>query len=863
MRCESFPFSAVVGSDDLALALILTTVSPEVGGVLVRGEKGTAKTTMVRGAGRRAAADRGGRGLPVLLRPGRARRRSVPTARTFEPTPRPSPAGAAGRAAGRRHRGPGDRLAAPRAGARRRAALTYEPGLLAAAHRGILYVDEVNLLHDHLVDLLLDAAAMGRSTVERDGVSVAHAARFVLVGTMNPEEGELRPQLLDRFGLTVEVAAPRDPAAARRGGPPPAGLRRRPGRLRRPRTPSRSRPLPAADRRRPRSCSARSGSPTTQLLKIAEVCAAFEVDGMRADIVTARAAVAHAAWHGRTEVDRERHPGRRPAGAAAPAPAQPVRRPGARRGPARPAPRRRRAGAGSARPAGRRRRRRPGPDGQDRPRDGDDRTAADRAAGRQRSGSTPRPSEPSASEPAAPPADVAEQVADGRRAPTGPGCSPCAGVGARRGGPAQPGASPRAGARVGATVRPTAPGRSTCPRPSGRPRRTRTGAGARTAERLRLTATTCGSRDRGPRVQPGAVLRRRVRLDGRPQADGAVKTAVAVAAARRLPAPRQGRPGHLPRRRRRARAAADPLGRHRRPPARRPAERWPHAAGRGPALRRARPSRLERIRDPRRRPLLVVVTDGRATPGPDAVGRSRLVADQLRPSRRRLRWSIDCETGRFTARAWPPGSPRISAPSTSRSARSRADRARSTARRRGQGGLMPEGQPRARAGRRADHPAAPQPAAADRPHRRRQGEVDRRVRAGAARLEPGLVDRGLPVREVGQVADRRADRVRAPRPSCTTRPARAARSSGTRWAPAGRGSRKAGSEEDHAAAAAEGWAEIKRRLAAETPRPLRARRVHLPDELGLGRRRRRGRRPWRNRPGHQHVSSPAAAPTRG
>src|SRR6476646_10357809 len=89
--------------------------------------------------------------------------------------------------------------------------VAYEPGLLAAAHRGILYVDEVNLLHDHLVDLLLDAAAMGRSTVEREGVSVAHASRIVLIGTMNPEEGELRPQLLDRFGLTVEIAAPRDP----------------------------------------------------------------------------------------------------------------------------------------------------------------------------------------------------------------------------------------------------------------------------------------------------------------------------------------------------------------------------------------------------------------------------------------------------------------------------------------------------------------------------------------------------------------------------------------------------------------------------------------------------------------------------
>src|SRR5439155_20424026 len=86
----------------------------------------------------------------------------------------------------------------------------YQPGLLADAHRGVLYVDEVNLLHAHLVDVLLDAAAMGRAHVERDGVSVSHAARFLLVGTMNPEEGELRPQLLDRFGLTVEVRAARD-----------------------------------------------------------------------------------------------------------------------------------------------------------------------------------------------------------------------------------------------------------------------------------------------------------------------------------------------------------------------------------------------------------------------------------------------------------------------------------------------------------------------------------------------------------------------------------------------------------------------------------------------------------------------------
>ncbi len=176
----------------------------------------------------------------------------------------------------------------------------YQPGLLAAAHRGLLYVDEVNLLHDHLVDLLLDAAAMGRNTVERDGVSVTHAARIVLVGTMNPEEGELRPQLLDRFGLTVEVAAPRDPspraevvrrrmafdadpaAFAARFGDEQEALRQR---------------IATARARVARRRAARA-----VLERIAHVCAGFEVDGLRADIVTARAAVAHAAWSGRTEV---------------------------------------------------------------------------------------------------------------------------------------------------------------------------------------------------------------------------------------------------------------------------------------------------------------------------------------------------------------------------------------------------------------------------------------------------------------------------------------------------------------------------------------------------------------------------------
>jgi magnesium chelatase subunit D len=179
----------------------------------------------------------------------------------------------------------------------------FEPGLLAAANRGVLYVDEVNLLHDHLVDLLLDAAAMGTAYVEREGVSVRHAARFLLVGTMNPEEGELRPQLLDRFGLTVEVAAPRDPAeraeVVRRRfayDADPAGFAARWA-------------DEEADLAR-RIADARARLPRVALSdealrQVTAVCAAFGVDGLRADLVTARAAMAHAAWSGRDEVTED------------------------------------------------------------------------------------------------------------------------------------------------------------------------------------------------------------------------------------------------------------------------------------------------------------------------------------------------------------------------------------------------------------------------------------------------------------------------------------------------------------------------------------------------------------------------------
>lgn len=282
----------------MALALVLTTISPEVGGVLVRGEKGTAKSTMVRAlasvlppidvvAGDRFSSDPTD---PHPLSP------DGPFAHDAATETRPVrlvelPVGATeDRVLGSLHLEK----------ALSEGVTSYEPGLLARAHRGILYVDEVNLLHDHLVDLLLDAAAMGRSTVERDGVSVEHAARFVLVGTMNPEEGELRPQLLDRFGLTVEIKAPRDPqvraeivrrrmafdadpdAFAARFADAEAELTDR---------------IQAAQK-----LVAQIELDDASLTTIAEICAAFDVDGMRADIVTARAAAAHAAWEGRTSV---------------------------------------------------------------------------------------------------------------------------------------------------------------------------------------------------------------------------------------------------------------------------------------------------------------------------------------------------------------------------------------------------------------------------------------------------------------------------------------------------------------------------------------------------------------------------------
>lgn len=268
-----YPFSAVVGQDQLRLSLILCAVHPGIGGVLVRGEKGTAKSTVVRALATLlpAVEDEGG------SRP--ARLVELPVGATED-----------------RVVGSLDLEKVLRDGER-----AFQPGLLAAAHRGVLYVDEVNLLHDHLVDVLLDAAAMGRVHIERDGVSHSHAAQFVLVGTMNPEEGELRPQLLDRFGLAVDVTASRDVDTRM------DVIRRRLDYERNPsefagRYADEDADLAA------RIVAARAAIDDvvlsdTELRRIAALCASFDVDGMRADLVVARTATAHAAWRGSAAVE--------------------------------------------------------------------------------------------------------------------------------------------------------------------------------------------------------------------------------------------------------------------------------------------------------------------------------------------------------------------------------------------------------------------------------------------------------------------------------------------------------------------------------------------------------------------------------
>jgi len=628
---RTFPFSAVVGSHDMALALILTTVSPEVGGVLVRGEKGTAKTTMVRALadvmpsisvveGCRFSCD------PLDPDP------TCPAGPHDHPVSRTRPARLVELPVGAtedRVIGSLDLRQALGAGE-----VSYEPGLLAAAHRGILYVDEVNLLHDHLVDLLLDAAAMGRSTVEREGVSVAHAARLILIGTMNPEEGELRPQLLDRFGLTVEIAAPRDPEQR-------AEVIRR--RMAFDRDPASFVANYAAqeDELRVKIAIARSLLPSVrlgdrELATIARVCGAFEVDGMRADIVTARAAAAHAAWHGRRDITKSDI----------------------------------RAAARLALPHRRRRNPfdAPGLDEDlldqllDEEPDPDPTPPPDNPP----NGRAPESGHPdvestnghnnSQADPVEGPVSNAtsaqNELASGQNERIIPAghtyrtqlfAAPGVGVGA-------PGRRSRAVTSAGRTV-----GAIPAKHNNGRLHLTATihaaaphqaVRGRRSAERLKLA-----NHDLRLAVTEGResnLILLVVDASGSMSARRRMEAVKAAALSLLLDAyQRRDKVGLITFRGSEAALALPPTSSI--DTAARRLEQLP-SGGRTPLaeglLCAAETLRLERIRDPRRRPLLVLVTDGRATYGPDAVGRSRLIADRLRQIGV-ASLLIDCESGRM------------------------------------------------------------------------------------------------------------------------------------------------------------------------------------------------------------------------
>ncbi len=648
---RTYPFTAVVGSDDMALSLALCAVNPAIGGVLVRGQKGTAKSTMVRAL---AAL------LPAV---------DVIDGCRFSCDPiDPDPACPdAAHHASTSNRRPARLVELPVGATEDRvigslhlekalsAGVTeYEPGLLAAAHRGLLYVDEVNLLHDHLVDLLLDAAAMGRSTVERDGVSVAHAARFVLVGTMNPEEGELRPQLLDRFGLTVEISAPSDPNMR-------AEVIRR--RLAFDADPvgfaegyEAAEDAIAARILRSQAALASVTLSDRALIKIAEVCAAFEVDGMRADIVTARTAVAHAAWHGRTFV------GRADIRAAARL-ALPHRRrrnpfdaPGldeelldAILGDQEPEPEPEQSSPGEGRDTDEL-----GPEesapGGGRDADEADTSASDNSGGADQDPSTPE----SAAEP-----DLEPQPDEPAEAPTKVGASTTAAPGfafrtrlftVAGSGEGEAGRRSRAITSVGRTVGSaplvgrsggsvhlTATVRAAAPHQLARGR---TGNGlllrsddlriavkeGRESNLVLFCVDASGSMAARKRMEHVKTAVLSLLMDAYQRRDkvGLVTfrgagadlalpptSSVEVAARRLTDLPAGGR--------------------------------TPLAEG----LLTAREAlRVERIRDPRRRALLVVVTDGRATSGADALSRSRRVAELL-AAERVSSLVIDCETGRF------------------------------------------------------------------------------------------------------------------------------------------------------------------------------------------------------------------------
>lgn len=294
-----YPFTAIVGQEQMKLALILNLINPALGGVLIRGEKGTAKSTAVRGLTDLLDQVQVIEGCPFHCRPGygelceecrkKTEWKTVPYTRRVVELPVSSTE---------------DRVVGSLSmeQAIKKGEKVFEPGLLAQANGNILYVDEINLLDDHIVDVLLDSAAMGVNTVEREGVSYSHPARFVLVGTMNPEEGDLRPQLLDRFGLVVEIRGEQDLSMRaelirRRMDyeKDPAGFCRAWENNQRELKRKIALAMERLDRVR---------IPDDLYLDAARIGVALQVDGHRSDITLLKAAATLAAFEGAKEADR-------------------------------------------------------------------------------------------------------------------------------------------------------------------------------------------------------------------------------------------------------------------------------------------------------------------------------------------------------------------------------------------------------------------------------------------------------------------------------------------------------------------------------------------------------------------------------
>lgn len=300
-----FPFTRIVGQTDMKKALLLNVIDPGIGGVLIKGEKGTAKSTAVRSLAQVLPSRAVVEGCPFGCDPDNTEnccpycRRRLLDGQRIASTHVPTRVVELPLSATEdRVSGTLDLEHVLKSGEKR-----FEPGILAAANGNILYVDEINLLDDHLVDLLLDSAAMGMNYVEREGVSFSHPARFVLVGTMNPEEGDLRPQLLDRFGLSVNIDGERDPGMR-------ANVIRR-------RLAFDADPKGYID-----SCSEETSELRERMIEakrllpqvgfedglidaVVSMMTRFGVNGHRADITLMKAARAHAVLEGRTDIGKD------------------------------------------------------------------------------------------------------------------------------------------------------------------------------------------------------------------------------------------------------------------------------------------------------------------------------------------------------------------------------------------------------------------------------------------------------------------------------------------------------------------------------------------------------------------------------